>query len=112
MMPPVAASVNGGSPKRFSFYTGAPNPSLTSTVAKEAGLSPVASQKIDFKDGVVWAHYGILESFKLGGIELRNVPVGWSSTESGEDVGTDSDSLIGTWVLYHSLPPLPMRADR
>ncbi|GAA1524704.1 hypothetical protein GCM10009678_02470 [Actinomadura kijaniata] len=102
-MPLVEASVNGGPAKRFTFYTGAPNLSLTSTVAREAGLSPVASQKIDVEGGSVWAHYGVLESFELGGIELRNVPVGWSATESGEDVDTDSDGMIGTWVFYHLL---------
>jgi hypothetical protein len=101
--PLVEASVNGGRPKRFTFYTGAPNLSLTSTLAKEAGLNPVASQKIDFEGEVIWAYYGVLDSFKLGDIELRNVPVGWSSTESGEDVGTDSDGLIGTWIFYHLL---------
>lgn len=103
LMPLVEASVNGGPLKRFTFYTGAPSLSLTSTVAKEAGLSPVSSQKIDFEGGSIWAYYGILESIRLGGIELRNVPVGWSSTESGEDVDTDSDGLIGTWVFYHLL---------
>ncbi|MFI6291123.1 tetratricopeptide repeat protein [Nonomuraea sp. NPDC050790] len=101
--PLVEASVNGGPAKRFSFYTGAPNLSLSASVAKEAGLVPVASQKVDFEGGSVWGHYGILESFKLGGIELRNVPVGWSATESGENVGTDNDGLIGTWVFYHLL---------
>lgn len=101
--PLVEASVNGGPAKRFTFYTGAPNLSMRASVAKEAGLSPAASQKIDFEGGAIWAHYGILDSFKLGGIELRNVPVGWSATESGEDVDTDSDGLIGTWVFYHLL---------
>ena len=72
-------------------------------MAKEAGLSAVASQKIDYEGGTIWAYYGVLDSFKLGGIELRNIPVGWSATESGEDVGTDSDGLIGTWVFYHLL---------
>jgi tetratricopeptide (TPR) repeat protein len=99
-MPLVEASVNGGPPKRFTFYTGAPNLSVHASVAKEAGLSPVASQKIEYENSAIWAHYGMLDSFKLGGIELRNVPVGWSSTESGEDVDTDSD---GTWVFYHLL---------
>ncbi|MEV0621784.1 aspartyl protease family protein [Nonomuraea sp. NPDC050404] len=102
-LPLVEASVNGGPAKRFTFYTGAPSLSLRASVAKEAGLSPVASQQIGFEGGTVWAYYGILESFKLGGLELRNVPVGWSATESGEDVGTDSDGLIGTWVFYHLL---------
>lgn len=101
--PLVEASVNGGPPKRFTIYTGAPNLGLTATVAREAGLSPVASQKIDYLNGFVWVHYGILDSFRLGGIELRNIPVGWSSTESGEDVDTDSDGMIGTWVFYHLL---------
>lgn len=102
-MPLVEASVNGGPTKRFTFYTGAPNLDVTATVAKEAGLRPVASQEIDFEGGSIWAHYGILDSFRLGGIELRNVPVGWSSTESGKDVGTDSDGMIGTWVFQHLL---------
>jgi len=102
-MPLVEASVNGGPPKRFTFYTGAPSLGLTSTVAREAGLSPVTSQKIDYENGTIWVHYGILESFKLGDIELRNIPVGWSSTESGEDVDTDHDGMIGTWVFYHLL---------
>ena len=101
--PLVEASVNGGPPKRFTFYTGAPNLGLTATVAREAGLSPVASQKIDYVNGTVWAYYGILDSLKLGDIELRNIPVGWSSTESGEDVDNDSDGMIGTWVFYHLL---------
>ncbi|MFI6392514.1 tetratricopeptide repeat protein [Nonomuraea sp. NPDC050540] len=102
-MPLVEGSVNGGPAKSFTFYTGASNLSLTATLAKEAGLSPVASQKIDFEGGSIWAHYGILDSFRLGGIELRNVPVGWSATESGEDVGADSDGMIGTWVFSHLL---------
>ncbi|MEV0350931.1 aspartyl protease family protein [Nonomuraea sp. NPDC050680] len=102
-IPLVEVSVNGGPTKRFMFYTGAPNLSMRASVAKEAGLSPVASQKTDYEGIPIWAHYGILDSFKLGGIELRNVRVGWSATESGEDVGTDSDGLIGTWVFYHLL---------
>ncbi|MEU5884089.1 aspartyl protease family protein [Spirillospora sp. NPDC047279] len=102
-MPLVEVSVNGGPPKRFTFYTGAPNLSMRASVAKEAGLSPVASQKIEYEGGTIWAHYGVLDSFKLGGIELRNVPVGWSSTESGDDTDTDSDGMIGTWVFYHLL---------
>ncbi len=98
--PLVKASVNGGPPKRFSFYTGAPNLGVSSTVAKEAGLHAVAQEEI--LTGV-WAYYGVLDSFKLGDIELRNVPVSWTATESGEDADTDSDGLIGTWVFYHLL---------
>ncbi|MEV0585053.1 aspartyl protease family protein [Nonomuraea sp. NPDC050310] len=103
-IPLVEASVNGGPAKRFTFYTGAPNLGLRASVAKEAGVKPVTSQKVDFGSGPFWAHYGILDSFRLGGLELRNVPVGWSATESGEDLDdADSDGLIGTWVFYHLL---------
>ena len=101
--PQVAASLNGGPPKRLTFYTGAPSLSLTATVAKEAGLSPVASQEIPYEGGTIWAYYGILDSIKLGDIELRNVPVGWSTTMSGDDVDSEDDGLIGTWVFYHLL---------
>ncbi|WP_440107759.1 aspartyl protease family protein [Streptosporangium sp. H16] len=101
--PLVEASVNGGSTKRFTFYTGAPSLQVSAKVAKEAGLSPVVSEKMDFLDGVVWAHYGVLDSFRLGGIELRNVPVSWSTTESGGEVSTDNDGMIGMWVFYHLL---------
>jgi hypothetical protein len=101
--PQVAASVNGGPPKNFMFYTGAPNLSLRGSVAKEAGLIPVASEQTDFEGTTIWVYYGVLDSFKLGDIELRNVPVGWSTTESGEDVDTANDGLIGTWVFYHLL---------
>ncbi|NJP92568.1 tetratricopeptide repeat protein [Nonomuraea sp. FMUSA5-5] len=103
-MPLVEVSVNGGPAKRFMFYTGAPNLSMRASVAREAGLSPVFSQETDFGMGLVRAHWGILDSFKLGGIELRNIPVSWTETTSGEDVDADSDGLIGMWVFYHLLP--------
>jgi tetratricopeptide (TPR) repeat protein len=94
--PLVEASVNGGPAKRFMFYAGAPSLGVSSAVAKEAGLSPVAKEEI--LPGV-WAYYGVLDSLKLGEMELRNVPVGWSD----DDVDTDHDGLIGTWVFYHLL---------
>ncbi|GAA3771663.1 hypothetical protein GCM10022225_68660 [Plantactinospora mayteni] len=101
--PLVEATVNGGPPKRFTFYTGAPWLGVSSTVAEEAGLSAVAKQKIDYKDGAIWMYFGVLDSFKIGGIELRNIPVGWSESESGGDVTTEHDGMIGTWVFYHLL---------
>ncbi|MEU6763733.1 tetratricopeptide repeat protein, partial [Streptomyces sp. NPDC046853] len=106
-MPLVEASVNGGPAKRLTFYTGAPNLSLSAAAAKEAGLRPVARQQVDYEGGTIWANYGILDSLRLGEIELRNVPVGWSSTETGQETGsgtgTGSDGMIGTWVFQHLL---------
>jgi tetratricopeptide (TPR) repeat protein len=79
--PLVGASVNGGPPKLFSFYTGEPWLGMSSEVAKEAGLSAVTKQKIGFLNGTVWQYFGVLDSFKLGGIELRNIPVEWSESD-------------------------------
>ncbi|MFI0453470.1 aspartyl protease family protein [Actinomadura sp. 6N118] len=102
--PLVEASVNGGPPKRFTFYTGAGWLGMSAEVAKEAGLSAVASQKIDYLDGTSWMYFGVLDSFKLGGIELRNIPVEWSETDTNAaDPGGPSDGMIGTWVFYHLL---------
>ncbi|MBO2450828.1 tetratricopeptide repeat protein [Actinomadura barringtoniae] len=101
--PLVEASLNGGPAKSLSFYTGAPSLGLTASAAKEAGLKPVYQEETEFEGTKIWVYYGVLDSFKLGGIELRNLPVGWSATESGADVSSDSDGLIGTWVFYHLL---------
>jgi hypothetical protein len=100
--PQVEASVNGGPPKRFMFYTGAPWLGMSAEVAKEAGLSAVTSQKIDYLDGTAWQYFGVLDSFKLGGIELRNIPVEWSETDQ-ENPGGPNDGIIGTWFFYHLL---------
>jgi Aspartyl protease/Tetratricopeptide repeat len=94
----VEASVNGGQPKRFMFYTGAGWLGISAEVAQEAGLSPVASQKIDYLGRTAWLYFGVLDSFKLGDIELRNIPVEWSDTATPE-----GDGIIGTWVFYHLL---------
>jgi Aspartyl protease/Tetratricopeptide repeat len=101
--PLVEVSVNGGPPKRFMPYTGAPWLGVSAEVAKEAGLSPVAKQKIEFLDGSVWMYFGVLDSFKLGGIELRNIPVGWSEPAGGDVTPEAHDGMIGTWVFYHLL---------
>lgn len=100
--PLVEASVNGGPPKRFTFYTGAPWLGMSSAVAKEAGLSAVTKQQIEFLNGTVWQYFGVLDSFRLGGIELRNIPVEWSETDPATP-GGPNDGMIGTWVLYHFL---------
>ncbi len=100
--PLVEASVNGGPPKNFTFYTGAPWLGMSAAVAREAGLSPVASQQIGYLNGTAWQYFGVLDSFKLDGIELRNIPVEWSETDQISP-GGPSDGIIGTWVFYHLL---------
>src|SRR6185312_6386758 len=68
--PQVEVSINGGKTKRFMFYTGASWLGMSAAVAKEAGLTAVASQKIDYLDGTAWQYFGVLDSFRLGDIEL------------------------------------------
>lgn len=101
--PLVEASVNGGPPKRFMFYTGAPWLGMSAEVAKEAGLRAVAKQQIDYLNGKAWQYFGVLDSFKLGGIEMRNLPVAWSETDQANP-GGPNDGIIGTWIFYHLLP--------
>ncbi|WP_168221204.1 aspartyl protease family protein [Actinomadura sp. WMMA1423] len=100
--PQVEGSVNGGPPKRFMFYTGAPWLGLSMDVAREAGLTAVAKQRIDYLNGTAWQYFGVLESFRLGGIELRNIPVEWSETDQASP-GGPGDGLIGGWIFYHLL---------
>ena len=99
--PLVEATVNGGPPKLFTFYTGAPHLGLSERVAEEAGLRAVAKTKIDVMGDTIWMYFGILDSFKLGGIELRNIPVSWMEEGGGPEMG---DGMIGSWILYHLLP--------
>lgn len=100
--PLVEVSVNGGPAKRFMFYTGEPFLGLSTDVAKEAGLSAVAQQEIKYLDGTKVQYFGVLESIRLGDIELRNVPVEWSDPDPATP-GGPSDGMIGTWVFYHFL---------
>lgn len=99
--PLVEASVNGGPPKSFMFYTRVPWLGMSAGTAEEAGLSAVTGQKIEYAGRTVWQYFGVLDSFELGGIELRNVPVQWS--DDGGAPAQPNDGIIGTWVLYHFL---------
>ncbi len=99
-VPLVEASVNGGPPRRFSFYSHVDSLSVSQKVAEEIGLRAVAEEQIEYQGKPMWMYYGILESFKLGGIELRNIPVRWSDSEPNADFG---DGMIGVWVFYHFL---------
>ncbi|HEX4818249.1 MAG TPA: aspartyl protease family protein [Nonomuraea sp.] len=100
--PLVEVSLNGGPPKRFMFYTGAPWLGMSAKVARETGLTAVASQKVDYLGGTKTQYFGVLDSVKLGGIELRNIPVEWSESDTVTSLDS-SDGLIGTWIFYHLL---------
>ncbi|MFY7066146.1 tetratricopeptide repeat protein [Nocardiopsis changdeensis] len=108
--PQIEASLNGGPPKRFTFYTGASWLGLSARAAEEAGVRPVYREKSEFEGRTVWSYYGVLDSFGLGGIELRGVPVAWSESEpAGGEPPAANDGMIGTWVFYHLLTTFDYR---
>jgi tetratricopeptide (TPR) repeat protein len=100
--PLVEVSLNGGPPRKFSFYTRVADVGMSATVAREAGVRVVAEQELDYLDPPQRLYYGVLDSLRLGGIELRNVPVSWSDAEEESSV-TGGSGMIGTWLLYHFL---------
>lgn len=95
----MPVSLNGGPPRSFAFYTRIGPMNVSAAVAREAGLQAVAEDEFEYLGKIRRACYGILGSFKLGGIELRDVPVRWPDV----DDGPGPDGMIGTWVLYHFL---------
>ncbi len=99
--PLVEASLNGGPPKRFSFYTRVATVGMSARLAEEAGLRAVAAQKLDYLDPPRWMYFGVLDSLRLGGIEVRNVPVSWSDDD--EPSRTGGPGMFGTWLMYHFL---------
>src|SRR5918999_905322 len=103
--PLVEVSLNGGLPKSFAFYTRVASVGVSARVAEEAGLRAVAEQKLDYLEPPLWMYFGVLDSFKLGGIELRNIPVSWADAEEPSQTGGAGKICPGGRV--HLLPPPP-----
>jgi hypothetical protein len=102
-VPAVEASLNGGSPKKFLLDTYA-TLDLSMEVAEEAGLKPVATVTGVLSGRPVNLYLGILESFKLGGIEIRNLPVQWNEARRPSlPDGSAPAGAFGTTVFYHFL---------
>ncbi|WP_242911407.1 retropepsin-like aspartic protease [Actinomadura terrae] len=102
-MPLVEASVNGAPAAQFIFATGAPL-AFTMDTAKKAGLRAVATSTEDVGYQTVTMHHGVVESLRLGDIELRNVPVVWHDGEQHHPLGQRQPAgTIGTSLLYHFL---------
>ena len=95
----MPVSLNGGPPKSFAFYTRIGPMNVSAAAAREAGLHAVAEEEYEYLGKIRRAYAGILSSFRLGDVELCNVPVRWPEV----DDGPGPDGMIGTWVLYHFL---------
>ncbi|HET6711340.1 aspartyl protease family protein [Amycolatopsis sp.] len=102
-VPAVEASVNGGSPKGFLLDTYAPL-DLNLADAEEAGLRSLATVPGRAMGGPITIHLGILESLRVGGIELRNIPMQWADIRRPAlPDGTQPTGVLGTTVFYHLL---------
>ena len=108
-LPVFEASVNGLPPKRFGWDTGnTEGVGLSTQMAKDAGLEAVAQITVNGggQSGLTM-FLGVLESFRMGDVELRNIPVSWSDLDGPHELGTEPDSGgIGAQVFAHFVTTL------
>jgi predicted aspartyl protease len=102
-LPMVEASVNGAEPATFFLDTGA-TLGFSADTARKAGLRAVATIQAGSPGHVTTLYLGVVESLRLGGIELRNVPVSWGDLPMpAPPGGAPAAGAIGTTVFYHFL---------
>ncbi|TDE49931.1 tetratricopeptide repeat protein [Nonomuraea mesophila] len=102
-VPAVEATVNG---RRGTFWLDTyATLDLSEEMAQEAGLRAVTTisggvannQPIDIS-------LGVLDSFRVGNIEIRNLPVQWSNARRPPlPDGTSAAGAFGTTIFYHFL---------
>jgi hypothetical protein len=99
-LPSVAAVVNGVTAP-FTLDTGATF-TFSAAMARAAGVKPVASVLVNHGNGPVPSYLGVVDSLRLGRIEVRNIPVLWDdvSVTAGPGDGPPA-GVIGTTVFYH-----------
>lgn len=100
-LPTVEASANGSPVKPYFLDTGATF-GLTQEAAEELGLRAVATSTAQIPGHTFTQSYGVLESLRLGEIELRNVPTVWNDAPRPSG-GTATAGTIGTTIFYHFL---------
>lgn len=102
-LPVVEASVNGGPPKKFLWDTGnTQGVGLSVRMAEEAGLQEVARGTVSGGGQTVEVFLGVLPSFRMGDVELRNIPVSWADMEAPHELGAEPNpGGIGAEVFAH-----------
>jgi Aspartyl protease len=99
-LPSADAAVNGTTAP-FTLDTGATF-TFSTAMANAAGVKPVAKVLVDNGNGPVPSYIGVVDSLRLGRIEIRNIPVLWDDVSftaapgDGQPVG-----VIGTTIFYH-----------
>jgi tetratricopeptide (TPR) repeat protein len=103
-VPSVEASVNGGKPEKFYLDTYA-TLDLSVEAAEKAGIRELAKWEGGIADGhPVVIHLGILDSFRVGDIEIRNLPVQWNNAlRPPLPDGSQAAGAFGTTIFYHFL---------
>jgi hypothetical protein len=77
---------------------------LSVAVAQEAGLEPVASVETGVPGHTFAMHLGVLDSFQMGDIELRNIPCMWFDAPLPAPPGGPTPVwAFGTNTFYHFL---------
>lgn len=107
-LPVIEASLNGGTPQPFIFDTGATTPGFTTDLADKLGLTPASSiTGVDGNGQSTAIYFGWLESFRIGEIEVRNIPVSWSDfTRPSPPNGPMVVGALGTVFFAHFLTTL------
>jgi Aspartyl protease/Tetratricopeptide repeat len=98
-LPSVAASVNGVAAP-FTLDTGATF-TFSAAMASAAGITPVATVLVNHGNGPVATYIGVVDSLRIGALDIGNVPVMWDDVSftaapgDGVPVG-----VIGTTIFY------------
>ncbi|MEU0569635.1 aspartyl protease family protein [Nonomuraea sp. NPDC005983] len=100
-LPCVEAAVNGSAPKSFLIDTGA-TLAFSRETAEQAGLRAVSTSTSHPAGQTLTTYHGVMESFQLGDVVLRNVPVVWYDLRMPNlPDGSRPSGVIGTTLLYH-----------
>jgi hypothetical protein len=99
-LPSVTASVNGVAAP-FTLDTGATF-TFSAAMAAAAGISPVATVLVDHGNGPVTTYIGVVDSLRIGAVEIANVPVMWDDVSFIAAPGDGPPAgVIGTTIFYH-----------
>ncbi|WP_157630397.1 aspartyl protease family protein [Kribbella catacumbae] len=107
-LPAVPATANGAK-GNFLIDTGA-TLALTTETAERAGLRALATSISHPAGQTLTTYHGVMESFRVGDIVMRNVPVVWYDLRMPLlPDGTKPAGVIGTTLLYHFLATMDYR---
>ena len=99
-LPTVEAAVNGATAP-FVLDTGATF-TFSTAMASAAGVQPVARVEVNHGSGPVPSYIGVIDSLRLGGIEVRNFPVLWDDVAFTAGPGDGQPAgVLGTTIFYH-----------